>query len=68
MKVIDTPIPTDDIITACDRLITSLGRAASNGRAMKIMLTEMKEEFLNAPFWGCSQPDSKNRFATAPAL
>lgn len=45
MKVIDTPLQTDDIITACDRLITSLGRAASNGRMIKNMLTEMKEKF-----------------------
>lgn len=45
MKVIDTPLQTDDIITACDRLITSLDRAASNGRAIKNMLTEMKEKF-----------------------
>lgn len=45
MKVIDTPLQTDDIITACDRLITSLGRAASNGRAIKNILIEMKEKF-----------------------
>ena len=45
MKVIDTPLQTDDIITACDRLITSLNRAASNGRMIKNMLTEMKEKF-----------------------
>lgn len=49
MKVIDTPLQTDDIITACDRLITSLGRAAHNGRTIKNMLIEMKEEFFNAP-------------------
>lgn len=45
MKVIDTPHQTDDIITACDCLITSLNRAASNGRAIKNMLKEMKEKF-----------------------
>ena len=49
MKVIDTPLQADDIITACDRLITSLNRAASNGIAIKNMLTEMKEKFYNAP-------------------
>ena len=43
MKAIDTPIQTDDIITACDRLITSLSRAACNGRTIKNMLAEMKK-------------------------
>lgn len=38
MTVIDTPLQTDDIITACDRLITSLNKAASNGRTIKNML------------------------------
>lgn len=32
-------------ITACDRLITSLSRAAANGRMIKNMLIEMKEKF-----------------------
>lgn len=45
MKVIDTPPKTDDIIIACDRLITSLRRAACNGKAIKNMLTEMKKIF-----------------------
>lgn len=49
MKVIDTPLQTDDIITACDHLITSLSRAAYNGRMIKNMLTEMKEKFFNYP-------------------
>lgn len=49
MKVIDTPRQSDDIITACDRLITSLSRAAYNGRTIKNMLTEMKEKFFNSP-------------------
>lgn len=49
MKAIDTPLKTDDIITACDRLITSLDRAASNGRTIKNMLIEMKEKFFNSP-------------------
>ena len=44
-KVIDTPNQTDDIITACDHLITSLDRASLNGRAIKNMLIEMKERF-----------------------
>ncbi|MDY3030231.1 MAG: MerR family transcriptional regulator [Clostridia bacterium] len=49
MKVIDTPLQTDDIITACDRLITSLDRAAYNDRTIKNMLIEMKEKFFNSP-------------------
>lgn len=48
-KAIDTPLKTDDIITACDRLITSLNQAASNGEAIKNMLIEMKEKFFNSP-------------------
>ena len=42
MTVIDTPLQDDDIITACDRLITSLNRAASNGKMIQNMLMEMK--------------------------
>ncbi len=49
MKVIDTPLQTDNIITTCDRLITSLNRAASNGKMIKNMLIEMKEKFFNSP-------------------
>ncbi|MGN1047322.1 MAG: MerR family transcriptional regulator [Eubacteriales bacterium] len=45
MKVIDTPPQTDDIIIACDRLITSLDRAVCNGKAIKSMLAEMKKIF-----------------------
>ena len=44
-KVIDTPCQTDDIVTACDHLITSLDRAADNARMIKSMLIEMKEKF-----------------------
>ena len=49
MTVIDTPLQDDDIITACDRLITSLNRAASNGRTIQNMLIEMKSKNFNSP-------------------
>lgn len=40
MTVIDTPSIDDDIITACDRLITSLDKALFNGSKIKNMMTE----------------------------
>lgn len=49
VKVIDTPNKTDDIITACDCLITSLDKASSNAKTIKNMLMEMKEKFYNPP-------------------
>ena len=42
-RVIDTPEEDDDIITACDRLITSLKNAECNGRTILKQLHRLKE-------------------------
>lgn len=49
--VIDTPKADDDIITACDKLITSLGLAHENALYMLSLLTSMKNKYeMNPPF------------------
>lgn len=42
-KILDTPEPEDDIISACDRLLLSLSKAEINAGKIKILLNEMKE-------------------------
>ena len=41
-KVIDTPKETDDIISVCDKLLTSLRYAEENAENMLVLLGEMK--------------------------
>jgi len=41
-KVIDTPEETDDIISVCDKLLTSLRYAEENAENMLVLLGEMK--------------------------
>ena len=40
--VLNTPKPTDDIISVCDRLITSLSAAEENAKSLLCMLGEMQ--------------------------
>lgn len=42
---LDTPKADDDIITACDRLLTSLADAEANAQAILHMLRQMKGKF-----------------------
>lgn len=41
-KAIDTPDAEDDIISVCDKLLTSLGQAKDNAQAMLLQLKKMK--------------------------
>lgn len=41
-EVLDTPKETEDIITVCDNLITSLSHAENNASKMIAMLQNMK--------------------------
>lgn len=43
--VIDTPQSDDDIISACDKLLTSLSNAERNAKQILILLKEMKARF-----------------------
>jgi DNA-binding transcriptional MerR regulator len=42
-KVIDTPKETDDIISVCDKLLTSLRCAEKNAQSILVRLSEMKK-------------------------
>ncbi|MBP1904889.1 DNA-binding transcriptional MerR regulator [Paenibacillus turicensis] len=42
-QVIDTPTPSDDIITVCDQLLTSLQDTEQNAHNMSLLLYEMKK-------------------------
>lgn len=46
--VIDTPQPDEDIISVCDKLLTSLQNAHENARSMLAQLQEMKRQFTPA--------------------
>lgn len=48
-EAIDTPEETDDIISVCDKLLTSLQCAENNARMMLIHLEEMKTQFTTNP-------------------
>ena len=45
--VIDTPKKDEDIVTACDKLLTSLNKAEENAKLMMKQLVSMKEKFNN---------------------
>ena len=47
--VIDTPRESDDIISVCDKLITSLNEAALNGERMLAHLSRMKKNLASYP-------------------
>lgn len=42
---LNTPRPSDDIISACDQLLTSLSKAEENAKILLDMLQNMKEKF-----------------------
>ncbi|WP_315108298.1 MerR family transcriptional regulator [Clostridium intestinale] len=44
-KVIDTPREDEDIISVCDKLLTSLNYAEKNAKTMMIQLDKMKKQF-----------------------
>ncbi|MNI75188.1 hypothetical protein D3C73_1313180 [compost metagenome] len=44
-KVIDTPKEDEDIISVCDKLLTSLNFAEKNAKIMLIQLDKMKKQF-----------------------
>ncbi len=44
-QVIDTPGENEDVISVCDRLITSLDAAISNAAQLKAQIERMKEQF-----------------------
>jgi DNA-binding transcriptional MerR regulator len=44
-QVIDTPDESDDIISVCDKLLTSLYYAEENAKVMLAHLEEMKKQF-----------------------
>ncbi len=48
-QVIDTPGEADDIISVCDKLLTSLGHAEKNAIEMLSQLEKMKEQFGENP-------------------
>lgn len=45
-KILNTPNPTDEIISVCDKLILSLNAAECNAQEMVIMLTKMKNKYV----------------------
>lgn len=49
-EVIDTPNKDEDIVTACDKLLTSLNKAEENAKFMMKQLVSMKEKFNNFTF------------------
>lgn len=48
-EVIDTPKENDDIISVCDKLLTSLQYAEKNARMMLLHLDKMKKQFIINP-------------------
>jgi DNA-binding transcriptional MerR regulator len=48
-EAIDTPESNDDIISVCDRLLTSLRYAEENAQKMLAHLHEMKNQFTQNP-------------------
>jgi DNA-binding transcriptional MerR regulator len=46
-EVINTPRKEEDIVTACDKLLTSLGNAEANANIILIHLTVMQEKYKN---------------------
>lgn len=48
-QVIDTPDESDDIISVCDKLLTSLHYAEKNSKVMLTHLEEMKKQFETNP-------------------
>lgn len=48
-QVIDTPKENDDIISVCDKLLTSLHLAEQNAQIMLEHLSEMKKQFTTNP-------------------
>lgn len=48
-QIIDTPKENDDIITVCDKLLTSLYYAEQNGTHMLTHLEKMKKQFITNP-------------------
>lgn len=48
-QVIDTPKENDDIISVCDKLLTSLYYAEQNARLMLVQLHNMKKQFGQNP-------------------
>lgn len=49
LKIIDTPNVDDDIISVCDKLLTSLNHAEKNADDILIQLQSMKKTFNNYP-------------------
>lgn len=49
IAVLNTPDYNEEIVSACDRLIVSLGSAKENAIAIKSMLYEMKNKYSNPP-------------------
>ncbi len=47
--VIDTPSENDDIISVCDKLLTSLQHAEKNAQGMRTHLEKMKKQFSTNP-------------------
>jgi len=45
-EIIDTPQENDDIISVCDKLLTSLQYAEKNAQVMLIHLAKMKKQFI----------------------
>ena len=48
-EVIDTPGENDDIVSVCDKLLTSLEYAENNARDMLVHLGKMKKQFKTNP-------------------
>jgi len=48
-QVIDTPDKSDDIVSVCDKLLTSLHYAEENAEAMLVHLKKMKKRFETNP-------------------
>lgn len=48
-EVINTPKKDEDIVTACDKLLTSLSNAEANANCMSSQLKEMQEKFIINP-------------------
>ncbi len=46
-QIIDTPKESDDIISVCDKLLTSLHYAEQNAEIMLSHLEKMKKQFKN---------------------
>jgi len=44
-KVLNNPLATDDIVSVCDKLLTSLGQAETNAQSLLIQLAKMKKQF-----------------------